>query len=116
MSNQPVNRKVRSMRGEIVDFDLFDIKQQMDSAPATEEIKQRERFIDAKRKRGTRRKLQEMLAQQQVSQSTIKRALEKQAAEAAEAEQASGETVVVEEKVEASVEAAPETRRKMKIK
>lgn len=110
MSNQPVNRKVRSMRGETVDFDLFDIKAQMDSAPPTEEIKQRERFIDAKRKRGTRRKLQEMLAQQQVSQNTVKRALEKQAEDAANAEN------VVEEKVEVPVEVAQEPRRKMKIK
>lgn len=43
-----MGRKVRSARGEIVDFDLLEIKQQMMSTPKTVDIEARENFIDKK--------------------------------------------------------------------
>lgn len=43
--------KTRSARGEIVDFDLLKIKQQMSQAPKTTSVKAREDFVDAKFRR-----------------------------------------------------------------
>lgn len=48
-------KPVRSARGEIVDFDLLRIKQQIASAPKTTNVKAREDFIDAKLKRRVKR-------------------------------------------------------------
>lgn len=59
-----MSRKTVSMRGEVVDFDLFAIKAQIADAPVTETIENRERFISLKRKRGTKRKIEDMLAEQ----------------------------------------------------
>lgn len=70
-----MSRKTTSMRGEVVDFDLFAIKEQINGAPVTETIQNRERFIDLKRRRGTKRKLQDMLAEQEASQRMVTEAL-----------------------------------------
>ena len=43
--------KARSAKGQIVDFDLLRIKQQIASAPKTTSVKAREDFIDKKFKR-----------------------------------------------------------------
>jgi len=47
--------KVRSSKGEIVDFDLLKIKAQMTAAPKTVDVKAREDFIDKKLQRRLRR-------------------------------------------------------------
>jgi len=44
-------KSVRSARGELVDFDLLKIKQQIATAPKTQVVKAREDFIDQKFKR-----------------------------------------------------------------
>lgn len=64
-----MSRKARSMRGEVVDFDLFAIKEQISGGPVTETIQNRERYIELRRKRGTKRKLDDMLAQQEASKA-----------------------------------------------
>jgi ribosomal protein S21 len=43
--------KVRSAKGEIVDFDLLKIKQQMQTTPKPVEVKAREDFIEKRLKR-----------------------------------------------------------------
>jgi len=48
--------KVRSARGELVDFDLLRIKAQIASSPKTTDVKARENFIDQKFKRRLKRK------------------------------------------------------------
>ena len=78
-----MSRKAISMRGDVVDFDLFAIKEQINGAPITETIQNRERFIDLKRRRGTKRKLQDMLAEQEASQRTVTEALAAKSDEAA---------------------------------
>lgn len=70
-----MSRKATSMRGDVVDFDLFAIKEQINGGPITETIQNRERFIDLKRRRGTKRKLQDMLAEQEVSQRVATEAM-----------------------------------------
>lgn len=79
-----MSRKTTSMRGEVVDFDLFALKEQISGAPKTETIQNRERFIDLKRKRGTKRKLQDMLAEQETAQRKVTEALANKAAGAGE--------------------------------
>jgi hypothetical protein len=70
-----MSRKTNSMRGEVVDFDLLAIKEQINGSPVTETIQNREKFIDLKRRRGTKRKLQDMLAEQEVSQRSVTESL-----------------------------------------
>jgi len=55
-------RKTRSIRGEIVDFDLFDIKKQMQNAPITTDVKKRENFIDKKRRRNVKNVINTLIA------------------------------------------------------
>lgn len=46
-----MSRIGKSARGQIVDFDLLEIKQQMTGAPKTLDVSRRESFIDAKMRR-----------------------------------------------------------------
>lgn len=46
-----MGKKVKSARGELVDFDLLKIKRQMASSPPTAEVKARENFIDKRLRR-----------------------------------------------------------------
>ena len=48
-------RKVKSARGEVIDFDLLKIKQQIASRPPTTDVKKREDFIDKKLRRRVKR-------------------------------------------------------------
>jgi hypothetical protein len=73
-----MSRKVKSIRGEIVDFDLIDIKNKIMTAPTPETVHQRERFIDKRRRRGSRKKVDEMLAAQQTNESAVRAAIEEE--------------------------------------
>lgn len=64
-----MDRKVKSLRGETVNFDLFAIKEQMSEAPINAEIKQREKYIDIRKRRGGRKILNNMLAEDQKNAS-----------------------------------------------
>lgn len=46
-----MGKKVKSARGELVDFDLLKIKRQMASSPPTADVKARESFIDRRLRR-----------------------------------------------------------------
>jgi hypothetical protein len=46
---------VKSMKGEMVDFDILKIKQEMQSAPTPIEVSERKEFIDSKLQRKIRR-------------------------------------------------------------
>ena len=48
-------KKVRSARGEILDFDLLKIKAQISKAPKSIDVKKREDFIDKKLRRRVRK-------------------------------------------------------------
>lgn len=54
--------KVRSIRGEVIDFDLFQIKSRIMQAPVTNDTKQREQYISKRRRRVLRNKLDDMVA------------------------------------------------------
>jgi len=46
-----MGKKVRSAKGELVDFDLMKIKEQIASAPPTLDVKARQDFIDKRLRR-----------------------------------------------------------------
>lgn len=46
-----MTKLVRTARGEIVDFDLIKIKQQLVDSPAPTEVKARENFVEKRLKR-----------------------------------------------------------------
>ena len=50
----------RSARGDLVDFDLLRIKSTMAAVPITDNVNKRERFINKKRRRGLKRKVDEL--------------------------------------------------------
>ena len=50
-----MGQRKRSMRGEMVDFDLLKIKEQMKTAPKPVEVKAREDFIEKKLRRRVKR-------------------------------------------------------------
>lgn len=56
-------RKVLSARGQVVDFDLLKIKSQILKTPTNENARNRERFIDKKRRRAVRKSADQMMAQ-----------------------------------------------------
>jgi len=52
-----MGKKVRSAKGEIVDFDYLKIKEQLASAPTPMEVKNRQNFIENRLKRRLKKKL-----------------------------------------------------------
>ena len=48
-------RRVRSAKGEVIDFDLLKIKAQIAAAPPSTDVKKREDFIDRKLRRRVKR-------------------------------------------------------------
>jgi hypothetical protein len=50
-----MGKKVRSARGEMIDFDLLLIKQQLASVPAIQDVNARQDFIDRKLRRRLRK-------------------------------------------------------------
>ncbi len=70
-----MSRKAISLRGVEVDFDLQDIKNKIMTAPTPDVAVQRERFIDKRRRRGTRKKVDEMLVAQNVNESSVRAAI-----------------------------------------
>lgn len=116
-----MSRKVQSIRGEMVDFDLIDIKNKIMTAPTPDTVQQRERFIDKRRRRNSRKKVDEMLAQQQIHESSVRAALEEQKKKNADEKNSKPHVVLAETVVSAPEtvaedvsEDAPKARRKIK--
>ena len=59
-------RRVRSAKGEVIDFDLLKIKEQIASRPPTTDVKKREDFIDRKLRRRVKRIKKEVVAEEVV--------------------------------------------------
>lgn len=65
--------KIKSARGQILDTDLFKIKQQLNSGKTDQTIK-RENYVNDRRRRSSSRRISEMLANEQM----VKQKLEEQ--------------------------------------
>ena len=72
-----MSRKVVSIRGEVVDFDLFEIKKQILGTSANDNVKKRERFIDKKRRRTNRNSINQLIKEQQDNKTMVKNAMDK---------------------------------------
>jgi hypothetical protein len=72
-----MGRKVRSIKGEVVDFDLFEIKKQIEEKPVSKDVKNREDFVYAKRKRGSKRTVGKMLNEQRKNTEDVRAAMRK---------------------------------------
>lgn len=51
---------IKSLKGESIDFDLFNIKAQMANAPKNDNVSNRERYVNKKRRRGLNKKIDKM--------------------------------------------------------
>ena len=71
-------RQVRSIKGEMIDFDLFEVKQQIGEKPVSMDVENRERFVLSKRKRGSKRTVEKMLQEQQDNAANVRDAMERQ--------------------------------------
>lgn len=56
-----MSKIVKSMRGEDIDFDKLQIKKIISDIPITDDIKKRERFVNARKRRGSRKRVAEMV-------------------------------------------------------
>lgn len=65
------DNKVMSNRGEMVDFDLLRMKSEMSGVPKTIEVVNREKFIDKKRRKGSSRKIKDMVKSQAENQRYV---------------------------------------------
>lgn len=62
-----MTKMVRTARGELVDFDLIKIKQQLADSPAPTEVAARENFVEKRLKRKLRTKTVPAVAQDPVA-------------------------------------------------
>lgn len=66
-----MSKIVTSARGERIDFDLIGIKSAMAALPQTDNVKKRERFINKKRRRGVKRRVDELAESTRLEQSNF---------------------------------------------
>ena len=99
--------KARSIRGEVVDFDLMKVKQKIEPSAKPDSVEMREKYIDIRRRRNPRRNVSDLVDEQR--QNEIE-AREKIAQSKANREAKLAATEVeetVEQAEEVSVEATP---------
>ncbi len=64
-------KKVRTAKGQIIDFDLLKIKEQMEAAPAPSNVQARQDFIDQKMRRRVKR-VKEQIAEAKKNPKKLK--------------------------------------------
>lgn len=67
-----MKKKVRSIKGEIVNFDLSNIKDQISNKAPTTDVKNREKYIFSKRRRGSKKAINKALDDNAPQKSTSK--------------------------------------------
>jgi len=70
-----MSRKVRSIKGDVVDFDLFEVKKQIGEKPVSTDVENRERFVFSKRRRGSKRAVESLLKDQKVKEAKVRHAM-----------------------------------------
>lgn len=66
-----MNKKIKSAKGELVDFQLLKLKQTLTSSPITVEVKNREKFIENKLNRKIIREKNKLLNKLKDNKETI---------------------------------------------
>lgn len=84
-----MSKIVTSAKGEKVDFDLLTIKNTMAAIPITENVRKREKFINKKRRRGVKRKVDEMAQSKRLEDANFAASLSIDKMEAKKAEELS---------------------------
>ena len=56
-----MKKQVRSIKGELVNFDLTEIKEQISNKAPTTDVKNREKYVYSKRRRGSKRAINKAL-------------------------------------------------------
>lgn len=91
-------RITTSIKGEQVNFDLFDIKQKMGEKPITSDVENREKFVYSKRKRGSKRTVEKMISDQHENVKMVRDAMQTQEPQSAPSATADESAVVSTEK------------------
>lgn len=66
-----MNKKIKSAKGELIDFQLLKLKQTLTSSPITVEVKNREKFIENKLNRKIIREKNKLLNKLKDNKETI---------------------------------------------
>lgn len=77
-----MSKIITSIRGEKVDFDLLQIKNTIAALPQTENVQKRERFINKKRRRGLKRRVDELVQTASLEERNFKAAVAIETAQA----------------------------------
>lgn len=67
--------KTRSIRGEIVDFDILKVKQQMEKRDKPNDVEMREKYIDIKKRRNPRRSVSDLVKEQNRNELDVREKL-----------------------------------------
>jgi hypothetical protein len=59
-----MKKQVRSIKGEMVNFDLSDIKNQIEQKAPTTDVKNREKYVFSKRRRGSKKAISKAMEAQ----------------------------------------------------
>lgn len=70
--------KTRSIRGEVVDFDLLKLKSKMEKTDKPDEVEMREKYIDIKRRRNPRRSVSDLVKEQSRNEQDVREKLRAQ--------------------------------------
>lgn len=110
-----MSKNVMSVKGELVDFDLLSIKNQISESPKTDDVVLRERFIDKKRRRGGR-KINQLLSEQAENKKYAENMIDAQRKANAEPKSEKKSETVTEAKSDESVETRDTIQDSGKIK
>lgn len=88
---------VRSIRGEIVDFDLLKVKQQIEDRKKPDSVELREKYIDIRRRRNPRRNVSDLVNEQRQNEQDARDRIRKSKEAKELAIKNSEENVVVED-------------------
>lgn len=103
-------KKVRSIKGEVVDFDLLKVKQQIENRDKPDSVEMREKYIDIRRRRNPRRNVADLVNEQRQNEQDARDKIRK----SKEAKAASTKTTeVVEPTPTVTVTATPKQKRKV---
>lgn len=98
-------KKVRSIKGELVDFDLLRVKQQIEGIDKPDSVEMREKYIDIRRRRNPRRNVADLVNEQRQNEQDAREKIRKSKEAKANSTKA---TEVPEETVAATVEPTPD--------
>jgi hypothetical protein len=114
---------VRSIRGEVVDFDLLKVKQQIEDRKKPDSVELREKYIDIRRRRNPRRNVSDLVNEQrqneQDARDRIRKSKEAKELAIKNLENFDGEddvTVVREEPVSAVMPSEPKRSTRKVVK